>query len=166
MTELADIKALVVFLRSRISREARHRWMILQIHGHKAWVAGAFILLFGGNRNVEANVGIWTRGLLGWIAVFAGLLLLVATRDQSETPKQLNRQLVSLTVIGVWDVLMAAAVIASLWEYDGPWQMTPFWEASPPAPQPVPFPMVIYVALSATLWTHSRTTVGVLRSQR
>lgn len=160
-----DIREALRLVEQRVELEVGHRRNILQMHGLKAIGAGIFILLFGFNRSVEAFVGVWTRGLAGWAAVAAGVVLLVAARARAETPTVLRSQLRALVVIGAWDALMAIAVVAAVVEYGGPWEMTAFWHASPPPPQPIPFPMVIYVALSAFLWVHSRTIVGVLRSK-
>lgn len=145
--------------------ESSNRRGLLWVHAVVGLLAGAQMLAFGSASNIEALVGVWSRTALGALGIVGGLVLAIGVyRRTRHRPHWLETEAVGLALLGIWDALMCAGMVASRLAF-GDFSLRPLDEPlPPPGTYALPYPIAVYGGLFALivvhLWTLRRFKKG------
>lgn len=138
--------------------ERANRVGLLRIHSAIAILAGVQMLLFGSAANIEALVGLWSRTALGVLGVVGGVSLAVGLwRRARGLRRWLELEAFGLTLIALWDLFMAAGMVAARIDA-GDFGPRALWEPLPaPGTYALPYPIAVYAGLFAMVCVHLST---------
>lgn len=140
-------------LRRAWEEERRVRMTLLKQHARLGIVTGVLMLVGGASAYLEVRIGVWTRPVLGGLALLSGGMLLYGLQRTNGA----LFEVVGLALIGLWDCVMLGVFIALCTdaaiqgglELKYPWDLTPF------PPQPALYPVGVYLGIAAMIWgTH------------
>lgn len=152
---------------AQFRQERAGRLASLTVHGLRAAIIGALIIVGGAPGNIESSIGLFARPLLGYLALLAGVFMLAGPRLYFSGRNQGKFEVLGLAMVGFWDALFAASLVFSWFAYPGDWVLCWPWElkAVPPL-QPRIYAPFIYLALTSMVWgVHLRTTLRERRGR-
>lgn len=134
---------------ARARWESQNRRGLLWGHAALGLWAGTLILLFGGPRNIEELVGIWSRVALGVVGIIGALILGWGLLSH---PRSITAEATGLAILGVWDLSFAFGIAgARALQHD-------FTPRDLLEPQPigyvVAYPVAVYGVLAYLIGVH------------
>lgn len=134
---------------TRARWETQNRRGLLWGHALLGVWAGTLILLFGGPRNIEDLVGMWSRGALGLVGIVGGIILAIGLLQR---PRAIRYEALGLAVLGVWDLSFAFGIaVARALQHN----FTPRDLLEPqPVGYVVAYPVAVYGVLAYLIGVH------------
>lgn len=142
-------------------REQTNRRCLLLVHAFIGLFVGTLILFTGVSRTL-GSPDTWTRPTAGVTALLGGTLLLIGLVRR---PPSLGLQAAGLVVLGLWNLVMATAVLTVTVLADRVHVEWP-WVASSTVPTEAIYPVVLYLGLFAMSAVHLMTLRQVRDSER
>lgn len=136
----------------RMGYELANRLGLLRVHAVVGLWAGPLMLLFGSATTIEAAIGVWTRTVLGLLALAGGLLLAIGI---SRTPRSIRLEAAGLALLLVWDTAMMLGIIYARIS-QGDFAVRPLFDPLPLG-YVVAYPIPVYAGYGALLTIHLLT---------
>lgn len=151
-------------LHDAYERERQTRVALLRLHGWMGLAVGLLIYCCGTASLFESDFGLWTRPVMGTLAFASGAILLVGLRRPRGKH---GLEILGLALIGLWDFLMALAIVALVITYDQPWVFPTPGHPELPPDQPRVYAVVVYLVLSLMVWgVHLRAVLTDRKQSR
>lgn len=152
---LVRIEAAAEALAQRAHWESGNRIGLLRVHALTGLVSGIQVVCFGGATVIESAFGIWSRPILGFLAIAGGVVLMSGLLAR---PRSIPAEALGLTLLGLWDLAMALGILYAR-VHSGDFAPRGLLEPlpKPPIVYVAPYAISVYAGLTALIVVHLYT---------
>ncbi len=160
----AEIGRLTNALSAAYERERNTRIALLRLHALTGITVGILVVFTGTASMFEDVFGVWVRPAIGGLAFISGILLLFGIQRKKGRYKA---EITGLVLMGLWDMLMAVAIIGVVFSYNQPWVFPMPGTPEIPLDQPRLYAIAVYLMLGTMVWgVHLRAVLTDRKQHR